>query len=110
MSRGKQYCDGVGEEPCVCHLRPEDGQGEDEEGGGQVDKVKEGQTDHQTERCYIGMMHKDNLLLPMEGVDLTTIAAEDDDKDNVTDNSKHGNNEEKNTLNIKLKVICQGAH
>ena len=50
MSRGKQYCDGVGEEEGVCHLRPEDGQGEDAEGGGQVDKVKDGQTDHQTEK------------------------------------------------------------
>ena len=46
MSRGKKYCDGVGEEPCVCHLRPEDGQGEDEEGGGQVDNVKIRQTHH----------------------------------------------------------------
>ena len=49
MSRGKKYCNGVVEEKCVCHLRPEDGQREDEEGGGQVDKVKEGQADHQTE-------------------------------------------------------------
>ena len=52
----------------------------------------------------------DNILLPMEGVDLLPIAEEDDDEDNVTDNSKHSNDEEKNTLNIKLKVICQGAH
>ena len=55
-------------------------------------------------------MHIENILLPMEGVDLMPIAGEDDDEDNVTDNSKHSNDEEKNTLNIKLKVICQGAH
>ena len=46
----------------------------------------------------------------MEGVDLLPIAGEDDDKDNVTNNSKHSNDEEKNTLNIKLKAICQGTH
>ena len=46
----------------------------------------------------------------MEGVDLMPITGEDDDEDNVTDNSKHSNDEEKNTLNKKLKIICQGAH
>ena len=46
----------------------------------------------------------------MEGFDLMLIAEEDDDEDNVTDNSKNSNDEEKNTFNIKLKVICQGAH
>ena len=46
----------------------------------------------------------------MEGADLVPIAGEDDNEDNVTDNSKHSNDEEKNTLNIKLKLICQGAH
>jgi hypothetical protein len=46
----------------------------------------------------------------MEGADLVPIAGEDDNEDNVTDNSKHSNDEEKNTLNIKLKLICQGPH
>ena len=46
----------------------------------------------------------------MECVDLVPIAEEDDDEDNVTNNSKHSNDKEKNTLNIKLKAICQGTH
>ena len=39
----------MGEEEGGGHLRPEDGQGEDDQGGGEVDNVKIGQTNHQTE-------------------------------------------------------------
>ena len=46
----------------------------------------------------------------MECVDLVPIADEDGDEDNVTHNSKHSNDEQKNTLRIKLKGILQGAH
>ena len=40
MSCREDDADGVGEGEGGDHLGPEDGQGEDEEGGGQVDNVK----------------------------------------------------------------------
>jgi len=94
MSCWKEDGDGVGEGEGGGHLGPEDRQGEDEEGGGQVDNVKIGQTDHQT----------------VEGVDILLSAGEDDDEDNVTEDSKNTGDEKKDTFNIELKIFCPIIH
>ena len=46
-----------------------------------------------------------NEASPVESIDLTPTAGEDDNEDNVTKNSKHSGDEEKDTLNIELKCI-----
>ena len=47
MGGGKKEGDGVGEDEGWSKVWPEDGGGEDEEGAGEVDQVKAGQSDHQ---------------------------------------------------------------
>ena len=46
-----------------------------------------------------------NEASPVESIDLVPTAGEDDNEDNVTNNSKHSSDEEKDTLNIELKSI-----
>ena len=46
-----------------------------------------------------------NEASPVESIDLVPTAGEDDNEDNVTKNSKHSGDEEKDTLNIELKCI-----
>ena len=45
------------------------------------------------------------LLLPVEGIDILPSAGEDENEDNVTDDSKHTCNENKDTLNIELTIF-----
>ena len=47
MGGGEKEGDGVGEDEGWSQVLPEDGDGEDEEGAGEVDQVKAGQGDHQ---------------------------------------------------------------
>ena len=110
MSCWEEDGDGVGEGEGGGHLGPEDGQGEDEEGGGQVDNVKIGQTHHQTENIKYSTVHNNMLWLPVEGIDILSSAGEDENEDKVTDDSKHSNDEEKDTLDIELKIFFPIIH
>lgn len=94
MSCWEEDGDEVGEGEGDGHLGPEDGQGEDEDGGGQVDNVKIGQTHHQT----------------VEGIDILPSAGEDDNEDNITDDSKQTDDEKKDTLHIPLKIFFPIIH
>ena len=51
------------------------------------------------------MVDTNNYASPVESVDVVSIAGEDDNEDNVTKNSKHSSDEEKDTFNIELKII-----
>ena len=50
------------------------------------------------------------LLLPVEGIDILPSAGEDDNEDNVTNDSKHTSDKEKDTLNIELKIFLPSIH
>jgi hypothetical protein len=48
MCNGEEDGDGVGEDEVGGQIRQEEGEGKDEDGGDEVENVKEGQTNHQT--------------------------------------------------------------
>ena len=48
MCHGEEDGDGVGEDKVGGQLRQEEGEGKDEDGGDEIEEVKEGQTNHQT--------------------------------------------------------------
>ena len=75
------------EDVALSNARSEEGQGEDEEGRGQIDGVKVGQADHQT----------------VEGVQLVLVSGEDDDEANVAKDANDGNNKEEDSFNIEFE-------
>ena len=50
------------------------------------------------------------LWLPVEGIDILPSSRENINEDNITDDSKHTGDEEKDTLNIELKLFFPIIH
>ena len=92
MGEREEDGDGVGEEEGGGAGRVEEGQGEHEHRADDVERVEVGQTDHQT----------------VEGVDLLSPAAEDDDEEEVAEDPQDGDAQQHHALDVELEQVGEG--
>ena len=103
VGHGQQDGDQPGEGPRGGDGRPEERDGEDEDGRAEVEDVHTAQADHQADiRPHT---QPDSLSLPVERVDVTSPRAEDRYEDNISQDPNHCSHGEEESLQPPLQII-----